>query len=320
MPVSSFGPPTSGSASSSVPTQVSLNSGGTNSSLIVPAGALPAGTTLSVYPVTSTATLVSEVPAGNSYVVSWGVSWQSPDGTSPTSAIPITLVITDPKIKVGDTINEVTASGLIAVSMATVNGSAVITFHDDPIFVITGTALVAQSPLIITSQSGTFGTALTLTTSGGSGTGATTFTATDGTAHGCALSGMLLTATSAGTCIVTAVKAADSTYRATSSALTVVTFVSTLRPRPSPVILTFAFNRSAPSAASVHVLAILARKLQPGASVTLIGYAFHNGPLARSRSIIVKRFLSGRVRRLHVRMIVKINFRVQRVTVITTAQ
>jgi len=81
-----------------------------------------------------------------------------------------------------------------------------------------------QSALSITSTSGTYGSALTLATSGGSGTGATTYVVVDGTATGCAESGGLLTVTAAGTCTVTATKALDTNYNAISSSATTVTF------------------------------------------------------------------------------------------------
>ena len=83
-----------------------------------------------------------------------------------------------------------------------------------------------QATLSVTSTSGTFGTALTLTTGGGSGTGAVTYAAVNGTASGCAVLSGQLTASSAGTCLVTATKAADANYNAASSAQTTVTLAA----------------------------------------------------------------------------------------------
>src|SRR5580704_10359627 len=81
-----------------------------------------------------------------------------------------------------------------------------------------------QAALTITSTSGSFATPLTLTTSGGSGTGAVTYVVNaGGTASGCAVSSGQLNSTSAGTCFVTATKAADANYNAISSAPTTVT-------------------------------------------------------------------------------------------------
>ena len=84
-------------------------------------------------------------------------------------------------------------------------------------------AAVNQATLSVTSTSGTYRTALTLTTSGGSGTGAVSYSVVNGTASGCAISAGQLNSTSAGTCLVTATKAADANYNLASSAQTTVT-------------------------------------------------------------------------------------------------
>jgi hypothetical protein len=196
----------------------------------VPAGALPSGTTVSVYPVVDTAPLVAKVPAGQSYVVSLVVAWQAPDGASPVATAPITMSVSDPGIKAGDKIYEVTTAGLVTVGTATVDGSATITFSNDPTFLIAATIQVAQSALTITTRTGTVGTALTLATSGGSGTGALTFSAVNGTASGCAISGSSLTASSAGTCVVTSTKAADATHLPVSSPPTTITLAAKALP------------------------------------------------------------------------------------------
>jgi len=85
-------------------------------------------------------------------------------------------------------------------------------------------ATANQAALTVTSLNGTVGTPLTLTSSGGSGTGAITFVAANGTAGGCTVNGSALTVTGAGTCLVTATKAAETNYNAVSSAATAVTF------------------------------------------------------------------------------------------------
>jgi len=85
-------------------------------------------------------------------------------------------------------------------------------------------SLGAQAPLSISNvtTTGTVGTGITLTTSGGSGTGAVTFSVA-GTR--CAVSGSSLSASSAGTCVVTAAKAARSIYSAASSLPITFTFL-----------------------------------------------------------------------------------------------
>lgn len=87
--------------------------------------------------------------------------------------------------------------------------------------------LKAQASLKLTSTYGTVGAALLLTSSGGSGTGAVTYVINSSGTAGCLISYGKLDATTAGTCTVTATKAADSTYLSANSPQTKVTFVPT---------------------------------------------------------------------------------------------
>lgn len=86
--------------------------------------------------------------------------------------------------------------------------------------------LKAQSGVTVTSTSGTHGTPLTLTSSGGSGTGAVTYAVTSAGTAGATLTGggTTVSGATAGTCKVTATKAADATYLVASSTATTVTF------------------------------------------------------------------------------------------------
>jgi hypothetical protein len=83
--------------------------------------------------------------------------------------------------------------------------------------------LATQATLSISSTTGVFGTNLTLATAGGSGTGSITYTYAAGTTT-CSLVGGVLSANGAGTCLITATKAADATYGSISSSQTAVTF------------------------------------------------------------------------------------------------
>jgi hypothetical protein len=75
-----------------------------------------------------------------------------------------------------------------------------------------------QAPLIITSITGTYGSTLTLTTSGGSGVGPVTFSVSSGS---CSVSGSSLTLGNAGSsCSVVANKASDDNYTSISSSST----------------------------------------------------------------------------------------------------
>ena len=265
VPASSFGTPTSVTASCAATTTVSETSGGANETITVPQCALPSGTTVSAYPVINTAPLVAQVPAGSSYVLSFAVTWEAPNGTSPTATAPITMTITDLSIVAGDTIYELTSTGLVAVGTATANGTVTITFSSDPTFLVSHTTPVAQAPLRITTLSGTVGTALTLVTSGGSGSGAVSFTVTNATATGCRITGSSLTATGAGKCLVTAKKAADTTYLAASSSATTVRFTA----KVIPVHL---------HATRVHHYARVGRTV----TMTIVGTGFYGKPTITS--------------------------------------
>jgi hypothetical protein len=81
----------------------------------------------------------------------------------------------------------------------------------------------SQGAITLTTTSVDFGHTLVLSTSGGSGDGAVTYAVTtQGTAN-CTITSNVLTSTRAGTCVVTAYKAADGTYVAASSLATTVT-------------------------------------------------------------------------------------------------
>jgi len=184
----------------------------------------------------------------------------------------------------------------------------------------------SQVALSVTTLSGTVGTTLTLATSGGSGTGALTYSVTSGTATGCSLTGSSLSATTAGTCLVTATKAADATYLAVSSSPTVVTFATaatttteaptttttatattttttrptttttkapTKHPVPAPVTVSFTAKSSSLSSSDKSAIKALAKKLSRGASVTVTGYAKSNAALAKKRAQAVAAFLKG---------------------------
>jgi len=80
---------------------------------------------------------------------------------------------------------------------------------------------------MITSTTATYGTGLTLTTSGGSGTGNVSYHVDSGS---CTISGSTLTPTGAGSCLVTATKAADANYPLPiSSSSTAITIAKAAR-------------------------------------------------------------------------------------------
>jgi hypothetical protein len=77
-----------------------------------------------------------------------------------------------------------------------------------------------QTTLAISSTSVTFGSTLTLTTTGGNGAGSVTYLVDSGP---CSVLGSTLTPSGAGTCMVTATKAANGNYLVASSSSTAIT-------------------------------------------------------------------------------------------------
>jgi hypothetical protein len=78
------------------------------------------------------------------------------------------------------------------------------------------------SSVVVTSTSGTFGTDLALTSSGGTGTGVVSWSVVSGA---CTVSGTALTPTAAGnSCVVRATKASDNNYLSSSSVDTAMSF------------------------------------------------------------------------------------------------
>lgn len=139
-----------------------------------------------------------------------------------------TVVITS-NCTLSGTTSVAAVAGVATFSALTITspGSCTLSASDVSRSVTAATALVTvglpQTTLVVSSTSGYLYTPLKLTTSGGSGTGAVTFAVVNGTAKGCAIVNGALVATSRGTCIVTATKAASGTYALATSAATTVT-------------------------------------------------------------------------------------------------
>ena len=72
-----------------------------------------------------------------------------------------------------------------------------------------------QSALVVSAASGRYGSTTTLATTGGSGSGAVTYDVVSGN---CSVAVDVLSATSAGNCVITATKASDGTYGSITSA------------------------------------------------------------------------------------------------------
>ena len=183
-----------------------------------------------------------------------GVSAISVTGGSGTGTVTYALVSGSPCTLLGTTL---TALGQGICSVTATKPA------DTNYFLATSNAIVnvnlaPQTALTVVPSSSNInvnGTS-TLSTTGGNGTGPVTYAVTSGP---CSVSGSTLTGTGAGTCSVTATKAADSTYAsATSSPVTVtvsgpppvINLVAT--PGPGLIRLDFTSNSQTPAAATAR--------------------------------------------------------------------
>lgn len=126
-------------------TSVAVTSGGSQATLSIPAGALPDGTSVSVYPVTQSAAVSSALPPGSHYVTSFVVSWKAPDGSVPTATHPISMEVRDPSIQAGDAIYQIVGSAVTLLGTASSNGVADITFSEDPVLAVATLAAVTAT-------------------------------------------------------------------------------------------------------------------------------------------------------------------------------
>jgi hypothetical protein len=197
----------------------------TSSSAVTVSGGTPAKLAFSVAPpatVAATGTLVTafkvavEDASGNIDTTGTGstdaISISSPCLAAPVSATAIAGAATFSTVEFATT------------------GSCTLTATDTTRVIAAATATsqvgTPQAALTVTSKTGYLDAPLTLAATGGSGTGALTFSVTNGTATGCLITTGVLSVTKAGTCIVTALKAAAAPYASGISAATTVTISS----------------------------------------------------------------------------------------------
>jgi hypothetical protein len=120
--------------SSTAPATLAGATGGGNASINVPAGALPQGTTVTIYSTNPTG-VSAAAPSGSQLVASFGVSWQTPSGGTQDASAPITLTFTDPSIKAGDVVYEV-GTPPVRLGTASSDGTVTFTFSNDPVFMV----------------------------------------------------------------------------------------------------------------------------------------------------------------------------------------
>jgi hypothetical protein len=104
--------------------------------LVVPAGALPPGTCISIYGA-DLAALQPLVPSGETPVSGYAVVWGGKG--PPVATSPITLQVTDPAVSNGDPIYKFDKVTGVLISQGSASGHTwTVTFVEDPSFVVTG--------------------------------------------------------------------------------------------------------------------------------------------------------------------------------------
>jgi hypothetical protein len=97
---------------------------------------LPAGTLVSVFPVTESAGLALALPKAEHFVVAFAVNWETPSGKEPTALKPVALLIKYKAIRAKDVLAQVTSSGLVAAGTVKANATATVNFRSGRTFLV----------------------------------------------------------------------------------------------------------------------------------------------------------------------------------------
>src|SRR5260370_23913302 len=104
-------------------------------SLVVPPGVLPEGTIVTIY-AGNASVLANLLPADQTYLASFAVSWAAPDGSAPKASSALSLTISDPRIGPQALPYQTTATGIQPSSASLAAGKATFSFTADPGFVV----------------------------------------------------------------------------------------------------------------------------------------------------------------------------------------
>jgi outer membrane protein OmpA-like peptidoglycan-associated protein len=137
----------SNTTSAGVGTSFSANSGGTTVTVTYIADALPAGTVIDAYLLPNTTRAAGLIPDATNLLLSLIVAWKATDGTVPSVSAgnPITVTIVNAGIKAGAKIYILIGDAVTLLGTATVDGTASVSFTDDPEIVIANPAVTPPS-------------------------------------------------------------------------------------------------------------------------------------------------------------------------------
>jgi hypothetical protein len=150
------------------------------------ADALPVGTVIDAYVLSDTSTATSLIGSGNNYVMSLVLAWVATDGTVPTTVTDkaISMTITNSVIKKGAKIYSVIGIIPTLLTIATTDGSAVISITDDPQIIIAITKPDAPTGVSATSGGNATST-ISWTAPSDGGSAITGYTATSNAGQTC---------------------------------------------------------------------------------------------------------------------------------------
>jgi uncharacterized repeat protein (TIGR02543 family) len=168
---------------------------GTRAAVVIPTGALPENTVVTVRYFRDTTRQSAVISSENNYIFSILVSWLTGTGTTATvpntaAGKPLVVTLTSSAIKAGQRIFQVIGDSVTELGLATVDGSIVVELTEDPEIVVASTKSSAPQGVSVTTgdsqatiswsaPSSTGGAAITgytVTTSPGSGTCTTAIT------------------------------------------------------------------------------------------------------------------------------------------------
>ena len=137
----------SNTTSAGVGTSFSANSGGTTVTVTYMADALPAGTVIDAYLLPNTTRAAGLIPDATNLLLSLVVAWKATDGSVPSVSAgnPITVTIVNAGIKAGAKIYILIGNSVTLLGTATVDGTASVSFTDDPEIVIANPAVTPPS-------------------------------------------------------------------------------------------------------------------------------------------------------------------------------
>jgi large repetitive protein len=174
-------------ASDSGSTTTTHSNANSSVTVLVPAAALPAGTTINIDRVGDLSRAQSVIAGNNSYIISVVVSWITPAGTVPNTNAgkAISVTITNSTIKAGASVYGIVAGNVTFLANATENGTVTVALTSDPEVVVIATKPNAPTSVAATSSGNRQSVVSWTAPSTDGGSSITGYTATSNTGASC---------------------------------------------------------------------------------------------------------------------------------------